>query len=892
MAQDKWTKRNGYLSLAGIKYWRSLWDIDEVRYVAGDGVHNSADGSAYICILEHTSDADSRPGVGVDWELYWDLLVAGSNSTIPVTQTAHGFSIGDYVKMSAVAGVYELGQADSLANAQGIGFVTSVDGVDGFTLTQNGYIENSGVVPAQPAGTVMYLDSATAGSLTTVRPTANNSILKPVAIIVESGVSMWILSDSPTVVKVGGGGGVESVTSSDDILDFDNTDPQNPVGSIDVEELANNTTFINELTQNTTFQNEVNNFVTGGGGGGGSGGGTKLAIDTTQVTVSGTVTETALATIAIPAGTLGTNDAIRFSLICNNTFSLDNSEALTLRMKYGGSTISTVVYSNTSAGVTAYQPKIEGFIVANNASNAQKGLLSFIAGEGDIDDGSNKAVNNNYGTSSVDSTVSQNLIITAQFSSTGTPSNEIYKEAIIVEKISGSTSGNIINLTAGEDLTAGDTVGFASFIDDTAMKAAWAARNQNTGITSAGSQAIYGSTNIGGDKWAILVQATSGVNNTSVIIGELDRDTNTWTFGAEESAFNLIDGACIVKCDTDKFATVISPDGNNEQVYCTVYTVSGLTITVQGQAVVFNDGDDRVFPTGVQLDTDIIAILTSAASGETNLLAIDTTSGNPSLIDSINATGQLLSSSSGFWGIGTIGTNKVIAALESKASIYTFSGGLSGTWSAGANVVTLTAGINSVSNGIKSVVTDEAYLVSGTNKITLLNATGTTLTETDVLTQTLTGGSIATVLSDGTNVYLWSQLDGIYKIINTSGVLSTQYVVNFAMTGSYPASQVGQIQNMFTESDSGYFIVILGFEQSSDVIINFHVQSMTQNFIGIAQSTISRGGIVPVLISGVDENQTGLTTGALYDAFEGGVVSTATQSFDTMQAQSSTKLKI
>ena len=77
MAENKWTKRNGYLSLAGIKYWRSLWDSDNIRYVAGDGVRNEND-DAYICILEHTSSASSEPGIGSMWEMYWDLLVSGS----------------------------------------------------------------------------------------------------------------------------------------------------------------------------------------------------------------------------------------------------------------------------------------------------------------------------------------------------------------------------------------------------------------------------------------------------------------------------------------------------------------------------------------------------------------------------------------------------------------------------------------------------------------------------------------------------------------------------------------------------------------------------------------------------------------------------------------------
>jgi hypothetical protein len=41
-------------------------------YAVNDAVFNR--GSSYICILAHTASAASEPGVGVDWETYWDLM--------------------------------------------------------------------------------------------------------------------------------------------------------------------------------------------------------------------------------------------------------------------------------------------------------------------------------------------------------------------------------------------------------------------------------------------------------------------------------------------------------------------------------------------------------------------------------------------------------------------------------------------------------------------------------------------------------------------------------------------------------------------------------------------------------------------------------------------------
>ncbi len=291
MANDKWTKRNGYLSLAGIKFWRADWDT-AIRYVAGDGVHSTSTGSAYICILEHTADAAKEPGVGVDWQLYWNVLVEGGNGNvfIDVTQTGHGLVIGDYVRQdTANPNSYVPAVASSFLNSQGIGFVVDVPDADHFVLVQTGYVINAlGAVPSFPEGTALYLSPTTPGGVTSTKPSTVGQYIKPVAIITEDGVSMWVLSDFPTAVPTGGGGGVQSVTDDGKgIVNVNNTDVQNPVVEFDevalanyvpfidalvgnsyfTTELANDANFITELTNNANFQTNVNNFVSNGSGG-------------------------------------------------------------------------------------------------------------------------------------------------------------------------------------------------------------------------------------------------------------------------------------------------------------------------------------------------------------------------------------------------------------------------------------------------------------------------------------------------------------------------------------------------------------------------------------------------------------------------------------------------
>lgn len=84
MGQNDWTKRDGTLALAGIKYWRSAW-VNGTLYAPGDGVYVSATGKTYICILEHTAaTATNKPETDV-WATYWDIVASGPTGSTGYT---------------------------------------------------------------------------------------------------------------------------------------------------------------------------------------------------------------------------------------------------------------------------------------------------------------------------------------------------------------------------------------------------------------------------------------------------------------------------------------------------------------------------------------------------------------------------------------------------------------------------------------------------------------------------------------------------------------------------------------------------------------------------------------------------------------------------------------
>lgn len=109
------------------------------------------------------------------------------NATIDVVQAAHGFVVGDALRRSA--GVYVKAQADSSSNAEAVGIVSAVAGVNDFTLLMSGEITGlSGLTDA----TVYFLSETTAGLLTTMEPTLNGTVSKPLLVATSATTGVFV----------------------------------------------------------------------------------------------------------------------------------------------------------------------------------------------------------------------------------------------------------------------------------------------------------------------------------------------------------------------------------------------------------------------------------------------------------------------------------------------------------------------------------------------------------------------------------------------------------------------------------------------------------------------------------------------------------------------------
>lgn len=138
------------------------------------------------------------------------LNATTQSTTFTVTQASHGLSVGNIIK-STGANTYGKAQADSSSNSQAVGIVIAVNG-NTFTYATQGIVEAG--VPAQAAGTVMYLDPSTAGALTTTEPITNGQISKPLLIILENGMKALFQNFKGTVVGQSGGGSSFWTTAS------------------------------------------------------------------------------------------------------------------------------------------------------------------------------------------------------------------------------------------------------------------------------------------------------------------------------------------------------------------------------------------------------------------------------------------------------------------------------------------------------------------------------------------------------------------------------------------------------------------------------------------------------------------------------------------------------
>lgn len=152
----------------------------------------------------------------------------------------------------------------------------------------------------------------------------------------------------------------------------------------------------------------------------------KIDLVTTPVVVSGTTGETTIYTKSVAGNLLSTSNALRLRCMVN-TFEANTAQTATFRIKYGGSAVITLVALTVTGISSGY---IEVDLFATGATNSQYITACIVAVQnGDGATGTSGV--SGTATTAIDSTASQTLAISVQFSASSAHNTITLQNAIL-----------------------------------------------------------------------------------------------------------------------------------------------------------------------------------------------------------------------------------------------------------------------------------------------------------------------------------------------------------------------------------------------------------------------------------------------------------------------------
>jgi hypothetical protein len=148
---------------------------------------------------------------------------------------------------------------------------------------------------------------------------------------------------------------------------------------------------------------------------------------TADTTVTNTVVETAVYTKSISGGVIGTNSRIRLTLAGSIVNSSGTNRDLTIRLKYGATTLATAAV-DVRNGITAGGAEIIAYLSADGATDAQHGLIRALSAGGSSSGRDRAAAGS--GTAAEDSTGALNLVVTVQWAAASTNLTYVMRHAV------------------------------------------------------------------------------------------------------------------------------------------------------------------------------------------------------------------------------------------------------------------------------------------------------------------------------------------------------------------------------------------------------------------------------------------------------------------------------
>ena len=401
----------------------------------------------------------------------------------------------------------------------------------------------------------------------------------------------------------------------------------------------------------------------------------------------------------------------------------------------------------------------------------------------------------------------------------------------------GSAGNSTITKTAARDITAGQLVGISAGDEG---YASLALDIQTAFTTTFGTNIVNGQfIEINTDKFAMLMVDTV-TNEEFVVVGTLNRSTNVITWGTKVSVSTSVTSgqSSIAKIDVDKFIVAYA----SITLKAKVGTVSGTTITLGSSA------DSTVtFTVGVSVasgSTNHASIVWNERSGGGNdtLHSIAcTVSGTAitfgSAVTVLTTTNPVTIQNMNYDALITIGTDTFALALAMynvATDIRLVVLNQSGTIISHGTVQSVTTGGGNGSiQTLFSKATNEFCFAYNTNSaswpVYYATVSGTVITLGTPITG-MNGGAYW----DGTYINMIDASNNTqrYTVSGTTFTIAAQGPFNF---GGFP---------VYTSNGYNIFISLSANTGS------FSVTGMSNNFVGVATNTVSRGGTVSIQLSG------------------------------------------
>lgn len=422
-----------------------------------------------------------------------------------------------------------------------------------------------------------------------------------------------------------------------------------------------------------------------------------------------------------------------------------------------------------------------------------------------------------------------------------------------------------VSLTAAQDLTAGDRVGislFGSGVAKAFQSSSLSSCDVATGQTLTQTQLVI--TPISGDKFIVIYEITN--TTLRAVVATVNRSTMAVSLGTAVSLTTdsyKIEGGTVDACtiDTDKFVVSYVSSADTTITKAVVCTVSGTTITVGTPQTIKDYASGVMSVTALcKLDTNKFAYHNNTGGANQEVFAC-TVSGTVITVGTAVACGANIVDAVMH---AQLDTNKFVAySVGEYVQVYTVSGT---TITAGTQQSIALSGGGGIWGKYDIVShTTNAFVVKAGNYYKACTVSGTVVTAGTEVADSGDYGFLRVI--DSTNVIAWGNNSTVLTNLAISGttITATTKVGDKMEFASGPhASRHG----LFTTGNS-YFVIAYPAGDS----VRFFIEGQSIQFLGIAQSTVSRSASVDVLVRGIDANQSGLTPGETYAVGAGGVLS-------------------